>query len=278
MKAVQIQSYKDYPVWGRILRKQEMAGSVLSETAYVPHFTGPRHVHDQVGYFCLTLQGGYSEISRQQNRELGPATLLYHSPGEAHSDKFSSQETRLFCVWVSRERLRAVSDYMTAADNSAQFTHGPALQLAFRMYKEFRSLDELSPLVIEGLTLELLAETFCAARREFKCADPPWIKRARDLVAARFNDTLVVSEIAESVGVHPVHLTRVFRRRFGCTMGEYVRQLRVDFACRELSNSRKPLAEIASSAGFCDQAHFSRTLKRFTGMTPIEFRSVFRRS
>ena len=275
MKAVQIQSYKDYPVWGRILRRQEIAGSVLSETAYIPHFSGPRHVHDQVGYFCLTLQGGYTEYSRQQNREFGPATLLYHSPGEAHSDKFGNQETRLFCVWVSRERLRAVRDYTTAADNSAQFTHGSALQLAFRMYKEFRSLDELSPLVIEGLTLELLAETFRAAQREVKYFDQPWIKRAHDLIQARFNDTFVVSEIAESVGVHPVHLTRVFRRRFGCTVGEYVRQLRVDFACRELSNSRKPLAEIATTAGFCDQAHLSRTLKRFTGMTPVEFRSVF---
>jgi AraC family transcriptional regulator len=165
---------------------------------------------------------------------------------------------------------------MTAADNSAQFTHGSPLQLAFKMYKEFRSLDELSPLVIEGLTLELLAETFRAARREVKYFDQPWIKRARDFVQARFNETLVVSEIAESVGVHPVHLSRVFRRRFGCTVGEYVRQLRVAFACRELSNSPKPLAEIASNAGFCDQAHLSRTLKRFTGMTPNEFRSVFR--
>jgi AraC family transcriptional regulator len=278
MKSVQLQSYRDYPVWGRILRRHEIAGSVLSETAYTPHFSTPRHVHDQVAYFGLTLQGGYTEYLRQKNWEFGPATILYHPPGEAHSDKFSSQETRLFCVWLSRERFRVVRDHATAADNSAQFTHGSALQLAFRMYKEFCSLDELSPLVIEGLTLELLAETFRAAHREVKYFDQPWIKRARDLVQARFNDTLTVSDIAESVGVHPVHLTRVFRRRFGCTVGEYVRQLRVDFACRELSNSRKPLAEIASSAGFCDQAHFSRTLKRFTGMTPLEFRAVFRSS
>ena len=275
MKAVQVQSYKEHPVWGRILRRQEIAGCVLSETAYIPNFSVPRHVHDQVGYFCLTLQGGYTEYSRQQNREFGPATLLYHSPGKAHSDKFSSRETRLFCVWVSEEHLRAVCDHTTAGDNSAQFTHGSALQLAFRMYKEFRSLDEVSPLVIEGLTLELLAETFHAAQRDVKYFDQPWIKRAHDLIQARFNETFVVSEIAESVGVHPVHLARVFRRRFGCTVGEYVRQLRVDFACRELSNSRKPLAEIATAAGFCDQAHLSRTLKRFTGMTPVEFRSVF---
>lgn len=273
--AVQCQSYQDYPVWGRILRRQEIAGSVLSETAYIPHFSVPRHVHEQDGYFCLILQGGYSEYSRYQNREFGPATLLYHSPGETHSDKFRSEETRLFCLWMSQERLRGVRDHATAGNNSDHFTHGRALHLAFRMYQEFRSLDELSPLVIEGLTLELLAETFRTNQREVKYFDQPWLKRAQDLIQARFNDTFVVSEIAGLVGVHPVHLTRVFRRSFGCTVGEYVRRLRVDFACRELSKSRKPLAEIATTAGFCDQAHFSRTLKRFTGMTPIEFRSIF---
>ena len=77
-------------------------------------------------------------ILEQHNREFGLATLLYHSPGEAHSDKFSSQETRLLCIWVSRERLRAVRDCTTAPDNSTQFTHGSALHLALRMYKEFR--------------------------------------------------------------------------------------------------------------------------------------------
>ena len=166
MKAVDPQSYKDYPVCGRILRRREIAGSVLSETAYSPHFSVPRHVHDQVGYFCLTLQGGYTEYSRYQNRVLGPASLLYHAPGEAHSDKFSGEETRLFCVWVSRERLRAVRAHARASDNSAHFSHGPALQLAVRMYKEFRSMDDLSPLVIEGLTLELLAETFRGNQRD----------------------------------------------------------------------------------------------------------------
>lgn len=275
MKAVDPQSYKDYPVCGRILRRQEIAGSVLSETAYPAHLSVPRHVHDQVGYFCLTLQGGYTEYSNYQNRVLGPATLLYHAPGEAHSDKFSGEETRLFCVWVSRERLRAVRDHAKAPDNSAHFSHGSTLQLAVRMYKEFRSMDDLSPLVIEGLTLELLAETFRAAQHDSEPLDQPWIRRARDLLHARFNESLLVSEIAESVGVHPVHLTRVFRRYFGCTVGEYVRRLRVAFACRELSNSRKPLAEIATTSGFCDQGHLSRTVKRFTGMTPRQYRSTF---
>jgi len=278
MKAPDLQSYRDYPVCGRVLRRQEIAGSVLSETAYPPYLSVPRHVHDQVGYFCLTLQGGYTEYSKYQNRELGPATLLYHAPGEAHSDNFMGEQTRLFCVWVSRERLRSVRVNARASDKSAHFSCGSTLQLALRMYKEFRSMDALSPLVIEGLTLEILAETFRAGLREFEPLDPPWIRRAGDLLHVRFNESPLITEIAELVGVHPVHLSRVFRRRFGCTVGEYVRRLRVDFACRELSHSRKPLSEIATTAGFCDQGHLSRTVKRFTGMTPAEYRSAFRSS
>lgn len=278
MKALELKSFRDYPVCGRVLRRQEIAESVLSETEYPPHLSIPRHVHDQVGYFCLTLQGGYTEHSKYQNREVGPATLLYHAPGEAHSDKFIGEQTRLFCVWVSRERLRSLRLYAQDPNKSAHFSCGSTLQLALKMYKEFRSMDELSPLVIEGLTLELLAETFRDARRDSEPIDPPWIRRVRDLLHVRFNESFLVPEIAESVGVHPVHLSRVFRRHFGCAVGEYVRRLRVDFACRELSHSRKPLAEIAATAGFCDQGHLSRTVKHFTGMTPAEYRSAFRSS
>ena len=32
------------------------------------------------------------------------------------------------------------------------------------------------------------------------------------------------------------------------------------------------LSEIAFAAGYCDQSHFSRSFKRYTGLTPAEYR------
>ena len=58
--------------------------------------------------------------------------------------------------------------------------------------------------------------------------------------------------------------------------GEYIRQLRVEYACRQLSSSSTALAEIASAAGFSDQSHFSRTFKRQIGMTPSQYRAISR--
>jgi AraC family transcriptional regulator len=73
------------------------------------------------------------------------------------------------------------------------------------------------------------------------------------------------------VGVHPDHLVHAFRRQYHCTVGEYVRQLRIEFACRQITSSDMPLAEIAVEAGFADQSHFTKTFKRLVGMTPSEF-------
>ena len=65
-------------------------------------------------------------------------------------------------------------------------------------------------------------------------------------------------------------------RRYGCTVGEYVRRLRIEFACRELSDSEKPLAFIAQNAGFFDQSHFSKTFKLLTGQSPAAYRKLLR--
>jgi len=108
-------------------------------------------------------------------------------------------------------------------------------------------MDALSPLVVEGLMLELIGETSRQSLRSSK-ADPPWLVQTRDILHQEFRHSLTLSTIAKSVGVHHTHLAREFRRHYRCTVGEYVRQLRVEFACRNLSTSDTPLSEIALAA------------------------------
>ena len=60
-----------------------------------------------------------------------------------------------------------------------------------------------------------------------------------------------------------------------CSPGEYQRRLRVEHAGRQLTTTRRSLAEIAAAAGFADQAHFSRVFKDQTGVTPTRFRATF---
>src|SRR5262249_10281092 len=130
---------------------------------------------------------------------------------------------------------------------------GSAAFLALRLHREFRLRDAVSALAIEGLVLAILAEL---ARLAAPPRLPPWLGRARALLHDRFQENLGLAEIAAAVGVHPVYLASTFRRHFGQTIGDYQRQLRVEFACNQLATGRAPLVEIALAAGFADQSHF----------------------
>jgi AraC-like DNA-binding protein len=81
-----------------------------------------------------------------------------------------------------------------------------------------------------------------------------------------------MAAIAREVGVHPVHLSRGFRRAFGVTMTDYVRDLRIHYAAEALVASPDPVPRIARSAGYQNVGHFTRSFKRATGLTPAAYR------
>jgi len=169
-----------------------------------------------------------------------------------------------------------MSECSDAFSTPVEFEGGLPAQVAARLYREFRQTDEVSSLVIEGLALEV-SSYVARARKSERFKDPPiWLTRARDLIQEEFCTKLSIDQIAKSAGVHPLHLVRVFHKFEGCTIGEYIKRMRVEFAAHQLSNSEVSLAELALSSGFCDQAHFSKTFKLSTGMTPSQYRSVFR--
>jgi transcriptional regulator GlxA family with amidase domain len=142
------------------------------------------------------------------------------------------------------------------------------------MLEEWRRQDDVSPLAIEGLILELLAE--CSrSRGEASPSHPPrWLGRVRELLRDRFSENLTLAELAAAVRISADHLARSFRRYNACTIGEYVRGLRVEFACSRLALSEVPLAQVALDAGFTDQSHFTKTFRRHMGLTPAAFRNL----
>ena len=158
-------------------------------------------------------------------------------------------------------------------DTSTDLYGGELVWLARRLYQEYKEADGCSVLAIEGLMLEMLAiigrlEVTKERRR------PLWLSTVIDLLHEEFQRNLTVDEIAHRVGIHPFHLSKVFREFHRQTIGEYLHRLRVQFACRRLSQLEVKLADVAFEAGFADQSHFTRVFKRVTGTTPGVFRAV----
>jgi AraC family transcriptional regulator len=147
---------------------------------------------------------------------------------------------------------------------------------AARVYKELLHLDEVSPIILEGLVLELLGEIL--GGRPFKSVEkvPVWLVRAEELIQARFLEPLSLSEIAKEVGIHPVNLAHEYRRRFHRTIGSHMRQLRIEKASRQIVQTDLPIVEIALASGFSDQSSFTVAFKNVTGITPSAYRNISR--
>lgn len=261
-------------LYGTVIRSDVIAGFTLTETAYTPSLQLPRHFH-QSAYFCFVLQGSFTEFYEQQSRACRPSTLIFHPSGERHADHFHTA-TRCFNLLMDVRWVERVRQHSEIVDNPTDFHGGFLAELATRLYKEFRQMDELSPLIVEGLTIEVLGEAARSSLKRQRPEPPLWLKQARELLHDQFHESLTLSKVAGSVGVHETHLSREFRRYYRCTVGEYVRHLRIEFACHQLSTSNTPLSEIALAAGFADQSHFSRTFKQITGMSPTTYRRTFR--
>lgn len=98
-------------------------------------------------------------------------------------------------------------------------------------------------------------------------------ERVQGYVQLHFCDAISAKTLAEHFYVTQAHLSRVFRERYGCTLTEYIRHLRMEYAQRLLSQTDASVSSIALNTGYPDVNYFSRLFRRHTGLTPTEFRS-----
>lgn len=257
------------PIRLRIVRT---AGFTLTEGIHAGGTRLPWH-HHEGPTLCFVLRGVFTETSGGERLTCTPDTLKVMPAGERHCDDFDRGDTRGLLVEADPERARAILTHAPILDERTAFHGGLPAALARRVYQEFRQPDEAAPLAIEGLLLELLAAVSRSRADGAANGVAPWLSETRDRLQADLAARPSLAELAAGVGVHPVTLARAFRRAFGCTVGEYLRRLRIDRAAQQLAAGDQPLAEIALTAGFADQSHFSNVFRRRVGMSP----SVYRR-
>ncbi len=78
--------------------------------------------------------------------------------------------------------------------------------------------------------------------------------------------------MAKEVGISPYYLSKLFKESEGTGYIEYTTKLRMDYAKEQLGSTDRSVKEICRDAGYQDPNYFSRIFKKWTGMTPTEYR------
>ncbi len=104
-----------------------------------------------------------------------------------------------------------------------------------------------------------------------------WTGRTRTLLQEQLTNTPTLSDIANQLEVHPKKLRRELEAE-GISYGELKSQLRRDIAIRLLSRSQDSVEHIAFQIGFAETSTFTRAFKRWTGVTPFNYRKLAKAS
>ena len=253
-----------------VRKRLELPFVTMTESVYSPGFEIPIHEHEGP-WFGFLLQGAMFETCCNKTDRVEPLTLTFRIAGESHSDKAGDRGARGVVLDLKQSMFDSIALEFGLFKQSSKSSGGSLPALMLRIYNEFNTNDTVAPLCLQGLMFELMGEGHRTSIPRSP-RPPQWLNQATDLFRARFREKLSLSAVASEIGTHPVHLAQTFRRFCHCSVGEYIRRLRIESACDQLLATGAPIAEIALGLGFCDQAHFCKTFKRITGLTPGQLR------
>ncbi len=230
------------------------------------------HTHEEA-HFVFVLSGAYVTSAYGAREAVRSPTLIFNPPGTTHRDRFVKGIGTFMTISLSSVTFREAADLQGLAPAAMQLCHPNALKLAFQIAREMCSGRDAG--VLESGGWELLSKADSTAL--VASAPPPWATRAYEAVMDSSSAAcLRVGDVATEIGVHPVHLARVFRRAWGCSPGELLRWRRTDRAAELLRETTRAVAQIAQEVGFVDQSHLTHAFRTRVGLTPAAYRCVFR--
>ena len=98
------------------------------------------------------------------------------------------------------------------------------------------------------------------------------VKKAIHYISQNFATPITLESVANHVHLNPSYFSTMFRQSTGSTFKEYLNMVRIEESKRLLANTDYSLIDIAVATGFEDQSYFSKVFKKYTGLTPKQYR------
>jgi two-component system, response regulator YesN len=99
-------------------------------------------------------------------------------------------------------------------------------------------------------------------------------EKAVKYIKNNYNSDISLEDVASYVNVHHVHLCRLLSNELGKTFKEILIETRIEVAKQLLSEIDMKVYEISEKVGYKKPRYFSEIFKKYTGVTPLEYREI----
>lgn len=102
-----------------------------------------------------------------------------------------------------------------------------------------------------------------------------YISKAIQLMHEYYNTNISINDTCNHIYLSPCHFKRVFKEYTGQTPHRYLMEIRYEKAKELLRREEKSIEDIARMCGFVNSGHFSVVFKRYSKMSPSEYRKMY---
>lgn len=227
---------------GDIVYHTKVDDCVISHTHYSTKKNNPDwHYHENV-HICFVFQGGKAETRHQTLYTQKNGSIFFYHAEEKHR-------------WISPQPISKSANIELGYDFLKKYHLSEyAIKQAIEKNIDARAIMlKMQQEMLFGTTTALqalLLELVSYQEKPLKNDYPRWVIKLTELLHDQWNEPLTLAMMAQEVGVHPVTISKFFRKYFACTLGEYQRKLKVDQSIQLIKNSPLSLSEIAHYCGF----------------------------
>ena len=230
------------------------------------------HYHENP-HLTFILRGAVIEGTKKQVYHCSPGELLFHGAFEPHYNAKLEGSARCLHLDFHQDYLDEVAPRRSELDGIFSIRSPQVKVSCYKLFSEAVIFDDLSAASVHSLSLEILGQLLFNDRTE-QLARPTWVNRLEEILRFEYAEKPSLEKLSRELSVHPVHLSRSFSRYFRCTLGEYVRNIRVERSLALMPRRNLTLTEIATTCGFADQSHFTRSFKQVMGARPSTYRKL----
>ncbi|SEL94733.1 two-component system, response regulator YesN [Paenibacillus sp. cl141a] len=228
-------------------------------------------------------------IQRLEQDWYSPSTASLPSCNRLHIAKISwdeeSEILRAFEQFRSSDCLQMVKRVWNAMENEG-FSVPSVKATALRLNEAFARISQQEPQDIDKLIsspkhaelLNILNETLqkyltSSHRINRIRSDHPEINRLLDYIYHHYNQNITLKEMAALTHMDEQYLSGLFKKKIGESPIRFVQSVRVKQAEFYLRQTNLTVSEIGKKVGFANDNYFFRIFKRWTGVTPNDFRN-----